>query len=177
MIGVGLMTDHVTVSGRVMADGGNRSLIPAAPDAMQGSVRTDCGVALIGSRLPPAGTHVSVDGQLSGRDLTVSGWNEETTTPAFWGPMLHLQGVDPDISHAVLRSVPADWDLISTGESKTSGGGRVAFIHLVRATPEVTSWLAGQVPDSVHVYPFIRERGMDSVLIAGSAAAPPHHPT
>jgi hypothetical protein len=171
------MADQVIVCGRVIADGGELSLIPPAPDAMQGNVRTDCAVTLIGSDLPPAGMRVSVDGQLSGRDLTVSAWNEETTTPASWEPTLHLQGVDPAISHAVLRSVPANWDVISTGESKTSGGRMMAFIHLVRATPEVTSWLAGQVPNSVYVYPFIREQGLDSVLTAGSAAPPRHEPT
>jgi hypothetical protein len=165
------MTDHVTVCGRVVAVGGKRSLIPPLPEAIA-ERRTDCAVTLIGSDLPPTGMQVSVDGQLSGSDLTVSAWHPEATTPASWEATRQFQGVDPAISHAALISMPPDWDVISTGESKTSEGRRVAVIHLVRATPEVTSWLTEQVPGSVYLYPFIREMGTESVLTAGTAGSP-----
>jgi hypothetical protein len=155
----------VIVSGRVVAIGDGRALVPAtlAPDS-----RSDCAVTLAGENLPPLDCNASASGELIEQHLTVSEWSLGPGPHPTLQPLPDLAGVEPFITSRVLGSLPAeDEEIASIGETKLAGGQRTALVQLIRITPKVSAWLAEQPPGSVYVYPFIRDAGTPSVWAAG----------
>lgn len=135
----------------------------------------DYQLRLAGQPLPPAGLLASIRGELQGNVLQVSSWSIEdcedtgSQTIRIWRDR---KGVLKEVSKQALRSIPSDWRLISTGECKTQTGGWIAIIDIFRQTSEVDKWLAEQVRESVHIFPFIREDESDdthSALVADTA--------
>jgi hypothetical protein len=51
--------------------------------------------------------------------------------------------------------------------STTYRDKRIAVVELFRATPEVVEWVALQPAGAVKVHPFVRDTGMDPVLVGG----------
>lgn len=157
-------SDAVIVSGQVASDGDDRVIVPARPPEIPPR-GNHLAVRLIGSDLPPVGILASVSGDLSGYDLHVSGWLTERLAPHLWESAEQV-GVASRVSHDTLASIPGHWELISTGERKFESNRWIAIAHLVRQTADVVPWLAAQTPNSILVYPYIRQADSGTVLTA-----------
>lgn len=149
------MVTTVTVTGIVRAIDHVLSIVPFTPDGIEG--RTDCVLHLQGSHLPPSGSRVVAKGRLEADTLNVDSWSSAHEDESAWSVQRSREGVAREVADETLDSVPAEWELISTGISTLYDGSRVAVVEIVRETDQVRTWLRSRLPGSVLIFPFIRE--------------------
>jgi hypothetical protein len=113
---------------------------------------------LIGDDLPPEGARVAVEGKLCAESLTATSWRPEPESTSAWSRPLNEAGVSSEVADAVLNSLPEDWPLISTGQSKLPGDRWIATVEVYDLTPEVQEWYRTQPRGAVRLIPFISRR-------------------
>jgi hypothetical protein len=159
-----LVVQEVMIRGQVTIVDTEPSLIPSVPDGVEG--RTDCAVKIRGTHLPAIGDHVTVHGSLNGQEITVIDWEYQNRQHFSWEERSQSTGVDQATLQEIRDSRPKEWEIVSIGAARTAAGKKVLTLHVVRATPEVSDWVARQPKGSVIVYSFIRDPGLGEILLA-----------
>jgi len=157
------VAEEVMIRGRVTLVDDQPSLIPSVPDGVEG--RTDCAVKMTGAQLPFIGDHVTVRGSLSGQEITVMSWEQDRQRLS-WEERSQSTGVDQATLQQIRDSRPKEWEIVGSGAARTATGGKVMTLHVVRATREVSDWVARQPEGSVVVYSFIRDSSLGEILLA-----------
>lgn len=152
---------RVTVVGRVVLDDGRVTLTPSLPTGV--TTPTGWSVTIMGDLPAPAGSHVSVDGVLTGDTLTPTGWGPDPGPDTLHRFLRGVDGVPREVATAV-SDPGSDGNLIGIGMTVARTGGWARVIHLVWAGEEDRQWVAAQPRGSVYVHAFVRDSGLPALL-------------
>ena len=152
---------RVTVVGLVVLDEGRVTLTPSVPTGI--TTRTGPSVAIVGDLPVLPGSHVSVDGVLTGHELAPVGWAPDPGPDALWRYLRRVDGVSRELATEV-SDPGAEENLISTGMTIGRTGGWARVIQLAWATDTDRQWVARQPPGSVYVHAFVRDSGLPALL-------------
>lgn len=161
--------ERVTVQGQVRRSGDRVVLMPSLPTGIDD--HTGRAITVVGQLTAAEGSHVSVDGTLTGDELVVLDWVLDPGPDALYRFLRGVDGVGRDDLPDSNDIVPES-EVISVGGGRGRDGGWWSTVHAARVTDEVRRRVAAQPPGSAYVHGFVRDAGVPQLLWPGSGGEP-----